>query len=333
MAKITLEKIALDIGVSKVAVYKALNNQKGVSEALREKIKTYASSLGYTNKSSLIDLKDKKFIYFVNRDFFLTPSEQFYSTIFYFLSVECGKVGSMLQIAFLEPADTVKKMSEVISSYKPLGVFIAGEVGDDVLKYTESANITSLFLDYYSPFYNCNYLYCDNYHLSYSLTKHLISKGHCDIGFVGDISKTSSIADRYFGYLKALNESGIQPLADRHINNNLENSGDIVNFPLGNMPTAFICHCDAAAQRIYTALALKGLKIPEDISVISFDNTSLCESLIPNLTSAGPQKDYFAKKAFAMMTECLNNKNKISQKQIKTQLSERASVKDLKKQS
>ncbi|MDD4077823.1 MAG: substrate-binding domain-containing protein, partial [Bacilli bacterium] len=98
----------------------------------------------------------------------------------------------------------------------------------------------------------------------------------------------------------------------------------------GELPTAFICHCDAAAQRLYTILALKGLKVPDDISIISFDNTPLCDNLMPKLTSAGPQKDYYAKKAFNLMIECLNNKNKVFQKQIQTDLVERESVKYIK---
>jgi len=76
MGKITLEAIAKTIGVSKVSVYNALNDKKGVSEALRVKIKNHAKSLGYINKQSLIEAKNKKFLFFINQDFFLTPSEQ-----------------------------------------------------------------------------------------------------------------------------------------------------------------------------------------------------------------------------------------------------------------
>jgi LacI family transcriptional regulator len=111
-----------------------------------------------------------------------------------------------------------------------------------------------------------------------------------------------------------------------HINVNLEKNNDIINLTPGTLPTAYLCHCDAAAQWIYTAIALKGLRIPEDISIISFDNTPLCDSLMPKLTSAGPQKDYYAKKAFNTMIECLNNKNKNIQLLIKTTLTERNSV-------
>jgi len=109
----------------------------------------------------------------------------------------------------------------------------------------------------------------------------------------------------------------------------MERNTEIATLPIEKLPTAFLCHCDAAAQWLYAALALKGIHIPEDISVISFDNTALCDSLMPRLTSAGPQKDLYAKKAFAVMAECLTNKNRNVSYQMKTPLAERDSVKTI----
>ena len=330
MQKITLAKIAADMGVSKVAVYKALNNKKGVSEALRVKIKEYAQSLGYVCKTSGVDVKNKKFLFFINQDFFLTPSEQFYSTISYFLSAECTRSNSFLQIAFLEKTNTVEKMKEVINTFVPHGLFIAGQTKPDVLKYLSSCQLPIVYIDYYSPIYNLHYLYVDNYNVSYVLTKYLIDKGHKNIGFVGNVSATSSIADRFFGYRKALCEYGIEFNEGWHIDNNLEKNDDLSHVLPDDMPTAFICHCDAAAQKLYTALSLKGLKVPADVSVVSFDDTPLCDNLFPSLTSIGPKKDIFAKKAFNTMLDALTDKNKLSVAPIKATLTERNSVKDMK---
>ena len=329
MQKITLEKIAADIGVSKVAVYKALNDKKGVSQSLREKIKEYAALLGYEGKSSNQDVKNKKFLFLINQDFFLTPSEQFYSTISYFLSAECTKTNSFLQIAFLENNNTVEKMKEVINTFLPHGLFVAGQTKPEVLKYLNSCQLPIIYIDYFSPVYNLHYIYVDNYNSSYLLTRYLINKGHKKIGFIGNVSVTSSIADRFFGYRKALCEYGIKFDEEWHINNNLEKNGDLMNVLPEKMPTAFVCHCDAAAQKLYTALSLKGLKVPDDVSVVSFDDTPLCENLFPSLTSIGPKKDVFAKKAFNTMINALTDKNKFSAVTVKASLSERNSVKDL----
>ena len=329
MGKITLEKIAVDMGVSKVAVYKALNNKKGVSEALREKIKIYADSLGYVGKTSNAEIKNKKFLFFINQDFFMTPSEQFYSPISYFLSAECTKTNSFLQIAFLEKTNTVEKMKELINSFVPNGLFIAGQTKPEVLKFLNSCQLPIVYIDYFSPIYNLHYIYVDNYNYSYLLTKYLLDKGHKNIGFVGNVSTTASIADRFFGYRKALCEYGIPFNPAWHIENNLEKNDNLSDVLPDNIPTAFICHCDAAAQKLYTTLSLKGLKVPDDVSVVSFDDTPLCDNLFPSLTSIGPKKDLFAKKAFNTMIDALNDKNKLSIVPIKAILTERQSVKDL----
>ena len=98
---------------------------------------------------------------------------------------------------------------------------------------------------------------------------------------------------------------------------------------MDNDVTAIICHCDACAQKVYSELMLKGLKIPQDISVVSFDDTPLCESLFPTLTSVGVKKDVFAKKALNAMLEAINS-GKHSLVQIRPVLSERNSVKTVK---
>lgn len=329
MAKVTLESIAIKMGVSTVAVFKALNNQKGVSEPLRKKIKAYAKTVGYVNKSSKIGITKKRFLFFIRQDFFLTPSEQFYSTIFYFLSAECNQTNSILQVAFIEEDQTILKINAVISTFKPDGIFFAGEVGEKIIKEFSGHAIPTVFIDYYSPIYACNYLFVDNYQMSYMLTKYLIQKGHKRIGFIGDIGATNSIADRYFGYLKALKEEKLEVNQAWHINENIERRSDLLSLPSTSAkPTAFVCHCDSAAQRLYAMLAMANLRIPDDVSVVSFDNTNLCDSLMPKLTSIGLHKDSAAKKAFNVMAEALKSK-KISVVQVKAHLVERDSVKTI----
>lgn len=326
MSKVTLESIAKDIGVSKVAVFKALHNKEGVSDALRSRIKAHADRLGYTVKTKTSALKNKKFIFFVRQEFFLTLSEQYYSNIFNFLSTECSESNSFLQIAFLESENTLAKIKHVIASFHPDGIFFAGEVSDLVIHYMNKIDIPAVFIDYYNPNLPGNYVYVDNYHLSYALTKYLIDKGHKRIGFVGNIKETSSIADRFFGYLKAMNENALVIEDDWHVDINIEKNYDVYQLDFKTMPSAFVCHCDAAAQWVYTFLGIKGLKVPDDVSIISFDNTILCENLAPKLTSAGANKEIYAKRAYSVMSSCLTNQSKYHQVQVKTELLERESV-------
>ncbi|MGI6714148.1 MAG: LacI family DNA-binding transcriptional regulator [Bacilli bacterium] len=327
MKKVTLKSIAEKFNISTVAVHKALNNQKGVSEDLRKRIKTYATSVGYGVKSPRQVMDNSRFIFVINKDFFLTPSEQYYSNIFYYLSGELSKADSMLQVVFVDDINPVEKLKSAISILKPDGVFFAGELDPEVFKYMEDVSIPSLFIDYYSPLYTLNFMYNNNYQTAYKLTNYLIEKGHRKIGFIGNINKTAAVSDRYFGYLKAINEHGLIYRPNWHINENIELSQVIFDLPLDEMPTAFICHCDAAAQKLYSILSFNGFKIPDDVSVVSFDNTQLCENLLPKLTSIGPARDSFAKKAYNAMIDIMNKKRVMQQ--ITVTLVERDSVKTI----
>jgi LacI family transcriptional regulator len=92
------------------------------------------------------------------------------------------------------------------------------------------------------------------------VTDYLIKKGHTKIGFVGNINSTSAIADRYFGYVKALTENKISVNQIWHINANIEKTSDIIELNIKDYQLLLSGHCDAAARWLYTALASKGVK-------------------------------------------------------------------------
>ena len=328
MPKVTLETIAKELGVSKVAVHKALHGKKGVSETLRSKIKAYAKSVNYTPRNVNLELTKKRFMYFVNQDFFLTPSEQFYSTIFYFLSAECNHINSILQVAFFDPQNPVEKLRDTVDAFLPDGVFFAGQVKEELMEEIGRLAMPIVFIDHFSPFYSANYVRTDNFQNGYRLTRHLLNHHHRDIGFIGNIDSTDSIADRYYGYLKALRMHGIVPNETWHINCNVERETDPASFKADALPSAYVCHCDAAAQWLYTALSLKGLAVPGDLSVVSFDNTPICENLMPKLTSIGPDKKAFAKQAFETMLDAVKHPKRLHKHLIETPLIQRESVLD-----
>ncbi len=327
--KPTLEQIAQKIGVSKVTVFKALNNQKGVSESVKQQILDFAKSIGYETKNTNVKAKNMKFLFVIKQALFFTPSEQFYSPIFLHLNAECTKLNCSLQLMFITENSTFEDLERTVDSSCPDGIFVVGELESSILNSLPSLNLPYVFIDFYTMENNSACVFIDNYQLSFAITEYLIKKGHKNIAFVGNVNSSGTIADRYYGYRKALLKHDIKFSSTWHINHNLEKTKGVfgLNFT-DTIVTAIICHCDACAQSVYNELMLKGLKIPDDISIISFDDTPLCESLIPNLTSAGAKKEVFAQKALNAMLERINS-NKRPIIQIGPVLSERKSVKDI----
>ena len=306
MSKVTLDSIAKELNISKVAVHKALNDKPGISAELRAKVKETAKQLGY--RPCISHYKTGlHFIYAIKKSFFLFAGEQFYTTIYYFLNAECERIDSTLNLLFYEDDDLVSTLNKKLASYKPsiAGVFIAGEVGKLSLQQLRELRIPFVFIDFFSPLYPYSYVYLDNYTASYTATQYLIDRGHRKIGFVGDITTTSSIKDRYFGYLKALSDNGIPARNDHLVCNNIEKMSTYEDILPADLPTAFLCHCDSAAHKLYLLLKFKNISIPGDVSVLSFDNTDLCKTIVPQLTSIGVPKEKYAKKSLELMLEQL----------------------------
>lgn len=118
------------------------------------------------------------------------------------------------------------------------------------------------------------------------MTTYLYEMGHREIGFVGNVLFTDSITDRYFGYVKALYERGIQVnpqwvLNDRDPETGRSDKGFEIVLP-EKMPTAFVCNNDGAAAMLVRTLENNGYKVPEDVSVVGYDNY-----LAPGLCDVG----------------------------------------------
>lgn len=332
MKKVTLDSIAQEVGVSKVAVHKALSGKRGVSDSLRKTIIATANQLGY-DTSFKNRLEKLNFLYAIHKNFFLTSSEQFYTSIYYYLTVECEKINSSLKIVFLDDSitnDDILRQTMSTSRESFDGIFIAGEVSRKFIESIADITIPKIFIDYYSPLHPYSYIHVDNYSLSYQLTQYLIDNGHQQIGFVGDIRQTSAITDRYFGFMKALHENGIPYHHVWHINENIEHLNDLNGILPKTLPTAFVCHCDAAAYKMYVALNMRDLHVSNDVSIVSFDNTTLSENVIPTLTSAGCSKDLIAKKSFSAMLDVVADPAKVLNILLKPTFAIRNSVRNLK---
>ena len=120
-------------------------------------------------------------------------------------------------------------------------------------------------MDYYDNSREVDTVISNSFYGSYMLTNYLFEMGHRDIAYVGTLCATNSITDRYLGYLKSLMEHGIELkqewiVPDRDI-----------QLP-EHMPTAFVCNCDLTAGYLIKKLQKAGYRIPEDISVVGFDN-------------------------------------------------------------
>jgi LacI family transcriptional regulator len=132
--------------------------------------------------------------------------------------------------------------------------------------------------------------------------------GHKKIGFFGNFNATSSINDRFLGYLKCLIENGLEyhrewTLDDRDDRGILYTK---INFP-SEMPTAFVCNCDETAFRVIAALKSKGVRVPEDVSVVGYDNYTVSSISVPAITTMEVDIRKMAEVSVELMVKKLAN--------------------------
>lgn len=132
-------------------------------------------------------------------------------------------------------------------------------------------------------------VYYNDEQASYDATSYLIRMGHRRLAHIGGIVHSEPGRDRGEGYRRALRNHGI-PVDERYIlpgNFLLEDSYraafDLMHMP--EPPTAVFAACDAAAKALYDACAQMQLRVPQDVSVIGFDNTDFAPMLSPSLTT------------------------------------------------
>lgn len=331
MKSVSMEIIAKQLNVSTVTVHKALNNQKGVSEQLKTKILQLAGQLGYESPK----IECNNFIFLIHKNLILNGDDSFFSQIYNYINDECVLAGAKLNLIVHDNlAATLNSIKTVLDNDKLSGFFIAGNIDRDIENCVAKLKKPTVFVDCKINESDCdehnfNYISTDNFFGGYALTEHLISYGHKNIGFIGDIS-FSATADRYFGYLKALLKNGISPNQSYFINSNIESNFQ-TKLPL-NLPTAYICHSDRAAIKLYALLKAQNITIGEQVSVAAFNNSQLCEFVYPTLTSVSVPLQLYAKLCTNYMLKILNPLSvPLNYLKINPQIYHRQSVKDLTK--
>jgi LacI family transcriptional regulator len=212
------------------------------------------------------------------------------------------------------------------------GVIILGQMSFEYLTMVKNTLVPLVFLDFYNEQLDVDAVISDSFYGAYSLTNYVISQGHKEIGFVGNIFATSSILDRYLGYYKALITNKIQ-VNDAWLVPDRSEDGSYLDFVLPEqMPTAFVCNCDSVAYLFIRKLKKLGYKVPEQISVAGFDNYLYAALSSPRLTTVEVDMEMMAETAsHAVMSKIKGDTRSLGRKVIGCNLVIRDSVQEVRR--
>jgi LacI family transcriptional regulator len=272
---VKMSDIATKLGVSTVTVSKALAGKEGVSRELRKSIRQTAETLGYVYNSlprNMLEGRTYNIGILIAAKYL---GESAFYWIFYQKLLSILKRTSYTGILEIVSNDDEARgaIPSIVAANKIDGLILLGQLSDTYLSAITAKINQCVFLDFYSETGGCDCIAPNNFIGSYSLTKLLIAAGHKKIAFIGSIAATTSILDRYMGFCKAMLEAGLS--YDPAIEDRDREGLYLAEFKLNpGHYTAYVCNNDQVAGIVIRQLRRAGIAVPQDISMVGFDNES-----------------------------------------------------------
>lgn len=313
--KITIKDVAKKAGVSVTSVSQVLNNKDiRISEEKRKQILDAVTELNYTPNPFASKLKSKK----SNTIGLVVPD----ITNLYFMEIAKGIVSKSKEFKLdVIISDSDNKSSNDIGNLEKLrkngvdGIIIAVSQGQNkklnklIHKIIEKDKIPIVLLDRDNIEYNCHAVMVNNFLGGYIATKHLIELGHRKIGCITGPLELQTSYDRYRGYKSALEESNIildqsyVTHGDFKIESGYENTKKLLE---RDITAIFACN-DMMAYGVYKRLKEVNIKVPDNISVIGFDNVFFSEIVDVPLTTIGQPILNLGEKAVQILVDNFNS--------------------------
>lgn len=299
-----MRDIGRRLGVSAVTVSKALSGKSGVSEDTRRKIQETAAQMGYVPPSvARAQVTRGLNIGILIPDHFFGP-DSFYAAFYKHLVQVLSGGGHFGVLELLAPdMEQALTLPNVVRSGWADALILLGQPSHEYTRFIARQQVPVVFLDFYDEAASADAVVGDNAYGCYRLTSHLIKRGHTRIGFVGNRRATSSIMDRYLGFYRAMLTYDL-PLREEWMIPDRDDNGRMIPLSLPQMlPTALVCNCDMVARRVITHLQSMGLRVPEDVSVVGFDDFSSGEADVPPLSTFRLDMEAMAQMAVKLCCE------------------------------
>lgn len=329
MTEVKLGDIAKELQVSVVTVSNALSGKKGVSEEVRTRIIKKAKEMGYDcsryekKKNTCVGVLIPGKYVEVGASFYW----EMYQHVAYCVSQKMGN--TIVEIVKWED-ECSNRMPRLLQEKDIDGFIIVGYMEHEyVQKLIEKAGKSIVLMDFKCQDLRCDAVVSGNYIGMYKMTRYLLERGHKNIAFYGSIHANENIMDRYFGYRKGLEEYGIGYREEWIIDDRTINTGKAVPVKLPeHMPSAFVCNSDLSAGVLYDHLIEKGYRIPEDISIVGYDNYLYGHSFAKELTTYNVDMRKMAENAVRILRSRIRGSEKaFGTRNIDSYIVERNSVK------
>lgn len=295
MAGITAKELAKKLGISPSAVSLALNDKPGVSKQTRNLVLETAMQMGYSKTSSGAFHTGKTVCFIRYGGTVINAAEHtsFSSFVLQGVEARATELGYNTQVRYLNAGDMYNRQTLEFIRQAAGVVFLGTDLTASQLPEMEQffSHLDNCPIVVVDSFLLCSRVDCignDSFGGSKSAVEHLLQSGHKHIGYVKAKQRILNFNHREQGIQAALNEAGLAPAVIIDVDISSEGAFRDFDAWLGKhlpLPDALFVENDIIAAAIMRVLKLHGFRLPEDISIIGFDDIPMCEMLDPPLTT------------------------------------------------
>lgn len=335
---VTLNDIAKKAKVSVTTVSRVLNNKNKkyrISDETQKLILKAAKSLNYRPNEVARGLRLKK----THTIGLIVPdiSNPFFASVTRIIQTSAYKSGYSLIVCNTD--ENLKTEIEQVNLLRGKGVdgFIIMPVGTDSrhIKELKNDSIPLVLLDRCFDDIKTNSVVVDNYTGAYNAIEHLVKYGHKRIAIIQGLPNTYTNNARVKGYKDVLAKYGIPVDSKLIVGKDFRKENGYVEtkilLNLEDSPTAIFTSSDLITIGALQAITEENLSIPDDISIVAFDDTEFAPYLISPLTSVNQPKELMGEIAVKILIEEIKAKGKLEKKRIilKPELVVRKSVRPI----
>ncbi len=333
---ITAKELAEKLHLSATAVSMALNNKPGVSTETRNRVLDAAHKYGYDFSRLNTKTARKRTLcaVFYRADNAILSYAPIFMDLTDGMTNECAKQGYTLKtIQYYEKREDMEQLLGEIRQTDCAGVIVIGtEMSLDAFRHFDELKLPVVLLDNSFDAVNCNCVQINNRQGAHLATEYLISRRMSQPGYLHSSYPLNNFDERMEGFQSAVRDAGmsfsrsvihpVSPTLDGACSDMLEMLEQ--KAPLAD---CYFADNDLIAIGAMKAFKLRGYKVPEDISVIGFDNISEGRVVDPALTTIDIPRAYMAEVAVRRLIELIEDPDQCYSKiEISTTLIKRFSA-------
>lgn len=309
--KYTISDVANMLGVSRSTVSKAINNAPGVGPDARKKILDFVDEIGYKPNTLARSLSKGSIniVALILGD----VRNPFYSDLAFYIQKILNENGYMVMVFNSEYQEKKEiEFIKIAEQFNFAGLILITAQSNDLKNAIRKVNVPVVLVNRTFEDYEGDAVLLDNFQAGYIATKHLMELGHKRIGFVAGHATSSSVEQRLSGYKQVLQNYHLQKNDDDIMIGNLSfetgyQIAETIIKDLRNKPSAYLVANDMSALGFIDCCKKYGVKIPEMISIVSFDNIMFASLRDIKLTTVNQHVKEMSEDAAGLMLRRLKN--------------------------